>query len=319
LRQTPCNWVGVSDTGGCKSIEQRPLEPQTGARQEKLVSNSLPVVRTIDELRARVGGWRSAHRRIALVPTMGALHAGHIALVTTARDLADRVVASIFVNPRQFGVNEDLDLYPRDEAGDVAKLAAAGCDLVYAPTVETMYPKGFGTKIMVTSLGDRLCGAARPGHFDGVGIVVTKLLTQAQPDIALFGQKDWQQLAIIRRLVADLDLSVAIAGVPIVRDPDGLALSSRNVYLSPDERTRALALPNALQTARAALLRDAPVAATLATATASLTAAGFGRIDYIELVDERTLLPVDSAVPYARLCAAAIMGTTRLIDNLGVA
>ena len=285
------------------------------------MSQSLPIVRSVSDLRARVAGWRSAHRRVALVPTMGALHAGHLALVTEARRRADRVVASIFVNPRQFGPTEDLDCYPRDEAGDVAKLAGAGCDLVYAPGVETMYPPGFGTRILVDHLGDRLCGAARPGHFDGVGIVVTKLLTQTQPDLALFGEKDWQQLAIIRRLVLDLDLAVEIDGVAIVRDADGLALSSRNLYLSADERVRALALPQALVAAAAAIGAGAPVQASLAQAVARILAAGFAKVDYCELVDALTLQPLerlDSAAPPARLCAAATMGSTRLIDNLAV-
>lgn len=283
--------------------------------------SNLPIVRTIADLRARVAGWHSAHRRVALVPTMGALHAGHIALVTAARSVADRVIASIFVNPRQFGPNEDLDRYPRDEAGDVARLAAAGCDLVYAPTVDIMYPPGFGTQILIANLGDRLCGAARPGHFDGVGIVVTKLLTQAQPDVALFGEKDWQQLAIIRRLVADLDLPVDVRGVPLVRDVDGLALSSRNLFLSPDDRAKALALPAALHAAAAAIRAGTPVATALEAGCAALLAAGFARVDYFELVDAADLLPVmavDAATPPARLCAAAIIGTTRLIDNIAL-
>lgn len=288
---------------------------------EKSLSQSLPIVRSVSELRARVSGWRSAHRRIALVPTMGALHAGHLALVTAARAQADRVIASIFVNPRQFGPNEDLDRYPRDEAGDVAKLASAGCDLVYAPTVEVMYPPGFGTRVLIDRLGDGLCGAARPGHFDGVGIVVTKLLTQAQPDLALFGEKDWQQLAIIRRLVADLDLPLEVGGVPIVRDADGLALSSRNLYLSAEDRQRALTLPQALARAAAAIATGADVAAALAEARAAITAGGFRSIDYVELVDAASLEPLVALAPGAapaRLCAAATIGTTRLIDNLGV-
>ncbi|MGL4542830.1 MAG: pantoate--beta-alanine ligase [Polymorphobacter sp.] len=285
------------------------------------MSQSLPIVRSVTELRARVAGWRSAHRRVALVPTMGALHAGHLALITAARARADRVVASIFVNPRQFGPAEDLDRYPRDEAGDVAKLAGAGCDLVFAPSVETMYPPGFGTRILIADLGDRLCGAARPGHFDGVGIVVCKLLTQAQPDLALFGEKDWQQLAIIRRLVADLDLPVEIDGVAIVRDMDGLALSSRNLYLTAEQRRQALALPQALARAAAAIGAGAPVTATLDATIAAIAAAGFTKVDYVELVDALALTPLDRldlAAPAARLCAAATMGSTRLIDNLAV-
>lgn len=279
---------------------------------------TVAIVRTVAELRARIAAWRGVYTRIALVPTMGALHAGHLSLLTQARQSADRVIASIFINPAQFGPNEDLDRYPRDEAGDAAKLAATGCDLLFAPTVAEMYPDGFATTVAVGRLADRLCGAARPGHFDGVATVVTKLLLQVTPDVAWFGEKDWQQLAIIRRLARDLDLTTEIAGGAIIRDCDGLALSSRNVYLSTDERGRALALPQTLLAARDRLLTGAPVAATLAAAETSLRAAGFGPVDYVALSGADDLEPMTAVGRPARLLAAAWLGGTRLIDNLAV-
>ena len=282
------------------------------------MSYSLPVVRTVPDLRAEVAGWRSARRSIALVPTMGALHAGHLSLVAEARQAADRVVASVFVNPTQFGPGEDLDRYPRSEAEDALRLAGAGCDLLFAPGVADIYPDGFATRVSVPGLADRLCGAARPGHFDGVATVVTKLLLQSQPDLAFFGEKDWQQLTIIRRLVRDLDVAVDVRGGPIVRDADGLALSSRNVYLAADERPRALALPRALWAARDALLGGTAVAIVLAEAHAALAAAGFGPIDYVELVGADDLVPLGEVERPARLLAAAWLGGTRLIDNLAV-
>ncbi len=196
----------------------------------------LAVARNVAELRRRVRAWRRAGETVALVPTMGALHAGHLVLVMRARELCDRVVASLFVNPTQFAPNEDFARYPRDESGDAAKLAAARCDLLYAPPLEEMYPQGFSTSVSVGALADGQCGRFRPGHFAGVATVVTKLLQQAQADVACFGEKDWQQLQVIRRVVRDLDIAVRIEGVPIVREADGLALSSRNAYLSPAER-----------------------------------------------------------------------------------
>lgn len=279
---------------------------------------TVAIVRTVAELRARIAAWRGVNTRIALVPTMGALHAGHLSLLTQARQSADRVIASIFINPAQFGPNEDLDRYPRDEAGDAAKLTATGCDLLFAPTVAEMYPDGFATTVAVGRLADRLCGAARPGHFDGVATVVTKLLLQVTPDVAWFGEKDWQQLAIIRRLARDLDLTTEIAAGAIIRDCDGLALSSRNVYLSIDERGRALALPQALLAARDRLLTGAPVAATLAAAETALRAAGFGPVDYVALSGADDLEPMTAVGRPARLLAAAWLGGTRLIDNLAV-
>jgi pantoate--beta-alanine ligase len=276
------------------------------------------IVRTPRELTAAMEAWKRAGNRVAFVPTMGALHAGHLALIGVGLQHADKVAASIFVNPKQFGPTEDLDRYPRDEAGDAAKLAAAGCTLLYAPTVETMYPPGFSTYVRVAELPDVLCGAARPGHFDGVATVVAKLLAAARADVAVFGEKDWQQLAIIRRMAEDLDLGTAIVGGAIVRDTDGLALSSRNLYMTADERVRALALPQALQAAHNALVAGGSVAMALLQARALMDAAGFARVDYVELVDGERLHALDNPIPGARLMAAAVMGTTRLIDNLAI-
>lgn len=250
---------------------------------------------------------------------MGALHSGHIALVDAARTAGCRVVVSIFVNPTQFGPNEDLDAYPRREAADVALLDAAGAAILWAPDAATMYPAGFATSISVSGVSERWDGAARPGHFAGVATVVTKLLQQVKPDIAFFGEKDFQQLAVIRRFTADLDIDIEIAGVPIERDDDGLALSSRNAYLSPDERLAARALPRALGEAKAAIERGDDIAAALAAAVAGLGEAGFGPIDYVALVDAATLEPVETLNGPARLLAAAKLGKTRLIDNLAVA
>jgi pantoate--beta-alanine ligase len=276
------------------------------------------IIREIPALRAAVAALKAGGRTLALVPTMGALHAGHMALVAAAAREADHVAASIFVNPAQFGPNEDFDAYPRTEAKDAAMLDDAGAALLWAPNARTVYPAGFATKISVAGLGDHYCGAARPGHFDGVATVVTKLLTQVAPDIALFGEKDWQQLAIIRRLVRDLDLPVRIVGVPIARDSDGLALSSRNAYLSADERAAAAAFPAALHQAAVRIAGGADVAAALAAAHDAIKAAGFDRIDYVALCDADSLTPLDHFVAPARLLGAARIGKTRLIDNFPV-
>lgn len=262
--------------------------------------------------------WRGAGQSIGLVPTMGALHAGHLALVAEAKARADRVAATIFVNPLQFGANEDLDAYPRQEARDVELLDAAGCDLLWLPQAGEMYSAGFATTVSVSGVSERWDGAARPGHFDGVATVVAKLFATVRPDLAIFGEKDFQQLAVIRRMNADLGLGVEIVGATTVRDSDGLALSSRNAYLSADERQRALALPRALEQARAAILSGAQVALAIDTARAALISAGFGPIDYVALVDAATLEPVERAAGEMRLIAAARIGKTRLIDNLSV-
>ena len=276
------------------------------------------IVRNIADLRQAVANLRISGAAVAMVPTMGALHAGHIALVDAARARGAQVVVSIFVNPTQFAPNEDLDAYPRREAADVAMLEAAGAAMLWAPDVATMYPQGFATSISVSGVSERWDGAARPGHFAGVATVVSKLLQQVRPDIALFGEKDYQQLAVIRRMVADLDMGIEIVGVPTRRDDDGLALSSRNAYLSPDERAAALALPRALGEARAAIESGGDVVTALGAAVARLASAGFDPIDYVALVDAATLEPVDRLVGPARLLAAARLGRTRLIDNLAV-
>lgn len=278
----------------------------------------LAVARTVADLRAQVAAWKAARLRVALVPTMGALHDGHLSLVRRGRELADRVVASVFVNPTQFAPHEDLASYPRDEAGDAAKLASAGCDLLYAPSVAEMYPAGFATSMSMTGPAEGLCGAFRPQMFGGVALVVTKLFIQAAPDVAVFGEKDYQQLQVIRRFVRDLDIPVRVEGVATAREPDGLALSSRNAYLSVDERARAPELNAALRQAAEALRGGAAAAETLAAARDRILAAGFGAVDYVELRDAETLAPMQRLTGPARLLAAARLGKARLIDNIAV-
>ncbi len=253
---------------------------------------------------------------MALVPTMGALHDGHMALVDAARRAADRVVVSIFVNPTQFAPSEDFSRYPRKELQDSRMLAGAGADLLWLPPVEAMYPAGFATTIAVGGVSDVLDGTSRPTHFAGVATVVLKLFNQVRPDVALFGEKDWQQLAVIRRMAIDLDLAIDVLGVPTQRGDDGLALSSRNAYLLPEERTRAVALPRALGVAERAIARGGDAEAALAQARDSLTAAGF-EVDYVALADAETLGAPEPGRPL-RLLAAARIGGTRLIDNIPV-
>lgn len=277
----------------------------------------MQTVRTSEELTRALAELR-ASGKLALVPTMGALHAGHLALVEDAKRQADNVVATIFVNPTQFNDPDDLARYPRQEAEDARKLAEAGCDLLWAPAVEDIYPDGFATDVHVSGVSDRWEGAARPGHFDGVATVVARLLLAVRPDVALFGEKDFQQLAVIRQMVADLGIGTEIVGVPTVRDADGLALSSRNALLSPEERRRAVALPKALNAARDRILDGTSVADALREAKQLLVDAGFLRIDYVALVNAATLEPLDAPRGTMRLIAAAVIGTTRLIDNLPV-
>ncbi|MDR7035502.1 pantoate--beta-alanine ligase [Methylobacterium sp. BE186] len=280
-----------------------------------------PVCRRLAELaplRAQVAAWRQAGERVVLVPTMGALHAGHLALIAHAREIGQRAVASIFVNPTQFGPNEDFSRYPRDVEADLRLLAGAGCDAAWTPAVETMYPPGFSTRIEVADLTEGLCGAYRPGHFSGVATVVTKLLNQVRPDIALFGEKDFQQLQVIRRAVRDLDLPFEIRGVPTVREADGLALSSRNRYLSPEERARAPRLHAVLAEIAAAARSGGETEPLLARGRADLEAAGFAPVQYLAICDAETLAPLARVEGPARVLAAAYLGRTRLIDNLQV-
>jgi pantoate--beta-alanine ligase len=279
----------------------------------------LPIVRTVADLRVQVTAWRREGRTIGFVPTMGALHEGHLSLVRLAGAHADRVVASVFVNPTQFGPNEDFDAYPRDEARDAALLAGAGCALLYAPTVAEMYPPGASTTITVGDVSEPLDGLARPGHFAGVATVVAKLLNQCAPDLAVFGEKDFQQLQVIRRLVRDLDIPVRILGGPTARAEDGLALSSRNAYLSAEERPIAGRLNKVLAAALARLRAGEAVEAVEREAIAELTTAGFGKVDYVEARDPETLarLGPGPATGPIRVLAAAHLGRTRLIDNMG--
>ncbi|HZJ95137.1 MAG TPA: pantoate--beta-alanine ligase [Thiopseudomonas sp.] len=275
-------------------------------------------VHTLHELRAAVAQARQAGQRIALVPTMGNLHAGHMALIKQAVAQADFVVASIFVNPLQFGPNEDLDSYPRTLAADQAQLLEAGCHLLFAPSAQEMYPNGMTehTTVSVPGVSAGLCSGSRPGHFDGVATVVCKLLNMVQPDIALFGEKDFQQLAVIRKMVADLSIPVDIIGVPIVRDHDGLALSSRNGYLNAQQRASAPVLQQCMQAVTAHIKngRD-DYAALFAEFAQNLQDAGL-RLDYVELRDAHNLQPVTAHSRQLVLLSAAYLGETRLIDNI---
>lgn len=284
--------------------------------------SQVQTLRQLDPLRSAVGALK-ADGPLALVPTMGALHEGHLTLVREACKHAAHVAVSIFVNPRQFGANEDLDKYPRQLAADLVLLEAEGVSLVWAPAAEAMYPASYATNVSVFGVSQGLCGGARPGHFDGVATVVCKLFNQVRPDLALFGEKDWQQLAVIRRMARDLDLVEpapgAILGVPTVREGDGLALSSRNAYLSEADRARAATLPRAMQAAIAAVRGGQNFAAALAELKAALLAVGFASIDYAEFREAESLAPCAQigAVPL-RLLVAARIGGTRLIDNLPV-
>ncbi|MEH3146387.1 MAG: pantoate--beta-alanine ligase [Methylobacterium frigidaeris] len=272
----------------------------------------------VPSLRARIGTWREAGDTVALVPTMGALHEGHLALVHRGRASCRRVVVSIFVNPTQFGPNEDFSRYPRDPDRDLALLAEAGADAAYLPDVAAMYAPGFATTVSVASLTDVLCGPIRPGHFDGVATVVSKLLLQALPDRALFGEKDFQQLQVIRRAVRDLDIPVTIEGVPTVREADGLAMSSRNRYLSDDERRTAAVMHAVLREVAGAVRDGGEAAPALTAGRARLEQAGFGPIQYLSVNDAESLAPVERATGPARVLAAAYLGGTRLIDNVPV-
>lgn len=288
-------------------------------------SSALTIARTIDDTRRLVARWRAERSTIGIVPTMGALHAGHFALVDRARAENDRVLVTLFVNPLQFGPAEDFAAYPRDDAGDFASLTARGCDAVFAPAVTQMFPDGNAsldatpTRVGVPALASVLCGRERPGHFDGVATIVLKLLLIAQPDTAYFGEKDYQQLTIVKRLVRDLCVPVHITGVPTVREADGLALSSRNRYLSGEQRAIAPALHRMLRTVRDALREpDADADRLTQWAARRLRAAGFDRVEYLTLASADTLQTQQTPEPPSRLFAAAWLGATRLIDNLPV-
>ncbi len=277
----------------------------------------LAIVRSVADLRAVVAGWRKAGLRVAVVPTMGALHEGHLSLVRLAKAKADRVIVTLFVNPTQFAPHEDFETYPRSEAADVALLHEAKCDLLYAPTAAVMYGEGFATGISVAGVSEPLDGLARPHFFGGVAIVVAKLLIQTGADVAIFGEKDYQQLQVIKRMVADLDLPVTIIGAPTARAKDGLALSSRNAYLSPAQRKVAGQLNIIMAKAAEAVAKGGAISDAEAQGYAALLAEGFDRIDYFEFRDGSDLrrLGPGPANGQPRLFAAAWLGQTRLIDN----
>jgi len=282
------------------------------------MSDSLDIVRTKADLRTRVQYWRDQGLSVAFVPTMGALHDGHLTLVGTGLELADRVVVSVFVNPTQFGAGEDFSRYPRQEEQDAALLTEAGCHLLYAPNVAEMYPDGFASSIHVGGVSEGLCGDVRPGHFDGVATVVTKLLLQVAPHLALFGEKDWQQLTVIRRLVRDLDIPVEVVGVPTVREFDGLARSSRNAYLSAEERKIAPVLYQVLNDVAEGLRQGGQSAELCADGVKRITQAGFLSVDYLEVRAADSLQPLARLERPARILVAARLSGARLIDNLGV-
>ncbi|MBS0249575.1 MAG: pantoate--beta-alanine ligase [Proteobacteria bacterium] len=283
------------------------------------MSDKIKIVRTVHDLRKTLAKWRDRKQTVALVPTMGALHAGHISLVKLAKKKADKAVVSIFVNPTQFAANEDLSRYPRDEGGDLEKLGEADADLVWAPDVAEMYPEGFSTGVRAGSAAKDLEGAFRPGHFDGVATVCAKLFNQVTPDFAVFGEKDFQQLAVLRQMVRDLNMPLKLIGSPTKRDTDGLALSSRNAYLTEAERKIAPALYAAISALAKDVANGADIPAGLADAKRKVTAAGFAKIDYIEVRDPETLEPASTASGRPmRVLAACWLGKTRLIDNVAV-
>lgn len=276
------------------------------------------MARTVASLRDVVSQWKQKGETVALVPTMGALHRGHLALVEKAGANADRVVVSIFVNPAQFAPHEDFGDYPRTEREDIAKLKPLGVDLVYGPVASEMYAPDFSTSIDVGGVSDGLCTLTRPHFFGGVAVVVAKLLLQCLPDVAIFGEKDYQQLLVIRRMVRDLNIPVEVLSGPTEREEDGLAISSRNVYLSDQQRRRAVELSRTLKQIVVAVEGGAEIAAALETGRARLAEAGFDPVDYLEVRDAQTLEPVAKLVGDARVLAAAYLGQTRLIDNFPI-
>lgn len=278
----------------------------------------IPILRTVADLRARVRGWKREGATLGVVPTMGALHDGHLSLVRAAQRDCDRVIVTIFVNPKQFNNPDDLAKYPRTETADAALLTPLGVDAVFAPDADQLYPDGFATFVRVTGISERLEGLHRPGHFDGVATVVAKLFGITLADRAYFGEKDWQQLQIVRRMAADLNIPTEVVACPTIRESDGLARSSRNTRLSSEARAVASALPREMSGAARAMRTGMPVPQALAAATAGLLAAGFERVDYMDLCDAETLLWIDRVDGPARLLAAAWAGGVRLIDNIAV-
>ncbi len=276
------------------------------------------IIRGLPKLRKLVSGWKTAGEGVAVVPTMGALHDGHLSLARTACKAGDKVVVTIFVNPKQFNNPEDLAKYPRTEEADAAMLAPVGVDVIYLPSVDEVYPPGFSTNVTVGDVSKSLEGEFRPGHFDGVATIVAKLFLMTQADRAYFGEKDYQQLMVVRKMARDLNMPIDVIGCPTLREPGGLAMSSRNARLSAEERATAPALHIALQNASAAILAGAPVSTTLDTARQQLVAAGFGPVEYVELRSSAALEPMMVLDRPARLLAAAWLGKVRLIDNIAV-
>lgn len=283
------------------------------------LAQSVKIVRTVAALRRVVAAWREARDSVALIPTMGALHDGHLSLVKLGKKKSRRAVVSIFVNPAQFATHEDLSRYPRDEAGDLAKLASAAADLIWAPSVAEMYPEGFSTSLQPGRAAEGLEGAIRPHHFAGVATVCCKLFSQVTPDIAIFGEKDYQQLCVIKQMVGDLNLPLTIVGAPTKREKDGLAMSSRNAYLTAQERDIAPALYAALTECANRVANGGKISTACKIAEKALLAAGFQSVDYIEVRDALTLAAVPSGYSNKlRVLAAARLGKTRLIDNVAI-
>ena len=294
------------------------MEPDYAMPGHSLKAVTLKTITTIAELRSEVRAWRSHGDKIVLVPTMGALHEGHLSLVRLAGETGDRTVVSIFLNPAQFAADEDFDSYPRDYDKDLEKLGQLGVDLVFMPPREEIYPQGFSTQVGIQGLSEGLCGASRPHFFAGVATVVAKLLNQCRPDVAIFGEKDYQQLLVIARMARDLDLDVEILGAPLIREPDGLAMSSRNAYLSADEREKAPLLHQTISELAEALAGGGAITEVLGAAAERLTQGGF-EIDYLEVRNADSLAPVTTCVNApTRVFAAVMLGKTRLIDNVAV-
>lgn len=283
-----------------------------------MANHALQIVRSIEDLRGTVNGWKSSGQKCTLVPTMGALHQGHLEIVRMARTLAERTIVSIFVNPIQFNNPSDLASYPRTLEADSRMLSEAGVDLLFAPAQANMYPDGFATKVSVARLSEGLCGAFRPGHFEGVATVVAKLFNQSQADFAVLGEKDYQQLHVVKRMTSDLDIPVTIVAHPTVREPDGLAMSSRNTRLTQEERKVAPELARQLQLASERFRAGLPATEIYTSARSSILSAGFSSVEYFELRAERDLMPLQSLTEPARLLVAANLGRVRLIDNIQI-